>query len=198
MTIGDIIKSYRAEHHISQDIIANRAGVSKAYISILERNVNPKTGQPPVASLKTINSIAKAIGSDFDSIFDQLDDDIKIAVGEQIPVRNGLKIKDKIKKRIPDYEASLKDISIDSWTYATLILFAQKNNRTLQEEIEDRLYQSLESDIDDMVCAEDHTIQFEMAARNGEGCTIKTSKENVDAAAKERQRLLEDDDQPDL
>ena len=69
MTLGDIIKEYRTSHGLSQDAIAERSGLSKAYISILERNRNPKTGEPPVASLKTINSIAVAINSDFDSIF---------------------------------------------------------------------------------------------------------------------------------
>lgn len=41
-------------------------------------------------------------------------------------------------------------------------------------------------------------IQFGLAARDGEGDVITATKETVDAAAKERQRLLEDDDQPDL
>lgn len=41
-------------------------------------------------------------------------------------------------------------------------------------------------------------IQFSLAARDGEGDVITATKETVDAAAKERQRLLEDDDQPDL
>lgn len=41
-------------------------------------------------------------------------------------------------------------------------------------------------------------IQFGLAARDGEGDVITATKETVDAAAKERQRLLEDVDQPDL
>lgn len=85
MTLGDIIKEYRTSHGLSQDVIAERSGLSKAYISILERNRNPKTGEPPVASLKTINSIADAINSDFDSIFSKLDPDLKVSIGEQLP-----------------------------------------------------------------------------------------------------------------
>ena len=45
MTLGDIIKEYRTSHGLSQDAIAERSGLSKAYISILERNRNPKTGE---------------------------------------------------------------------------------------------------------------------------------------------------------
>ena len=85
MTLGDIIKEYRISHGLSQDVIAERSGLSKAYISILERNRNPKTGEPPVASPKTINSIATAINSDFDSIFSKLDPDLKVSIGEQLP-----------------------------------------------------------------------------------------------------------------
>lgn len=85
MTVGQIIKAYRTEHGLSQDDMAERTGLSKSYISILERNRNPKTGEPPVASLKTIKLVAQAIGSDFDSIFSQLDSDLKIAIGEQLP-----------------------------------------------------------------------------------------------------------------
>ena len=58
MTLGDIIKEYRTESGLSQDVIADRSGLSKAYISILERNRNPKTGEPPVVSIKTVNLLA--------------------------------------------------------------------------------------------------------------------------------------------
>lgn len=88
MTLGEIIKAYRLEHKISQDIIAERSRLSKAYISILERNINPKTNEPPVATPKTINAIAAAINSDFDTIFNLLDDDLKISIGEQMPNSN--------------------------------------------------------------------------------------------------------------
>lgn len=40
MTLGDVISKYRAEHGISMDKFAELSGISKAYISILERNRN--------------------------------------------------------------------------------------------------------------------------------------------------------------
>lgn len=85
MTLGQIIKQYREEHGMSQDAIAKRSGLSKAYISILERNINPASGEAPGLTPKTINQIAKAINSDFDTVFSELDDDIKISVGKQLP-----------------------------------------------------------------------------------------------------------------
>jgi len=85
MTLGEIIKEYRVSHKLSQDVIAARSGLSKAYISVLERNVNPKTHLPPEASLKTINSVARAINCDFEDIYEKLDDEIKLSLSEHIP-----------------------------------------------------------------------------------------------------------------
>lgn len=85
MTLGEIIKEYRASQGLSQDAIADRSGLSKAYISILERNKNPKTGVAPIPSLKTINAIAIAINSDFDTIFSRLDPDFQVTIGDQLP-----------------------------------------------------------------------------------------------------------------
>ena len=85
MTLGQIIKAYRDEHGLSQDAIAEKANLSKAYISVLERNKNPKTGKPPVVTPKTINSIADALNTTFDAIFAELDKDIRVSVEEQLP-----------------------------------------------------------------------------------------------------------------
>ena len=56
MTLGQIIRAYREENHMSMDDFSRSSGLSKAYISQLENNLNPKTGEPPVPS---INSIKK-------------------------------------------------------------------------------------------------------------------------------------------
>lgn len=85
MTLGQIIKAYRDERGLSQDAIAEKANLSKAYISVLERNKNPKTGKPPVVTPKTINSIAGALNTTFDAIFAELDKDIRVSVEEQLP-----------------------------------------------------------------------------------------------------------------
>ncbi len=87
MTLGEIIKEYRKKHKLSQDVIAARSGLSKAYISVLERNVNPRTGAPPVPSPKTINAIATALGCDFWQIFERLDEKLKEQVSSQLPYR---------------------------------------------------------------------------------------------------------------
>lgn len=42
MTLGDIIKRYRNDHALSMDAFSERSGISKAYISLLEKNRHPK------------------------------------------------------------------------------------------------------------------------------------------------------------
>lgn len=101
VTLGEIIKEYRGQHGLSQDAIASASNLSKAYISILERNRNPKTGEPPIASLKTIKAIAKAIGSDFDTVFSKLDPDIKVSLSEQLPPASTATIPYSISHKAP-------------------------------------------------------------------------------------------------
>lgn len=38
MTLGEIIKKYRHDHSLSMDAFAAMSGLSKSYISILEKN----------------------------------------------------------------------------------------------------------------------------------------------------------------
>ena len=63
MILGDLIKEYRREHGYSMDQFAKMSGLSKAYISILERNVNPVNNKPVIPSLETIKAVAQAINT---------------------------------------------------------------------------------------------------------------------------------------
>lgn len=61
MTLGDCIKEYREEHGLSQRQFSEACGLSNAYISILEKNVNPKTNEPPVPTLGAYKKIANVM-----------------------------------------------------------------------------------------------------------------------------------------
>lgn len=73
MTLGTLIRAYRDEHQMTMQEFASRCGLSKAYISMLERNRNPKSGKPPIPSLETIRSISASIGMDFNQVIALLD-----------------------------------------------------------------------------------------------------------------------------
>lgn len=79
MTLGDIIKKYRTEHKINMRDFASLSGLSRAYISMLERNINPTTGKPIAPSIEVIKKVADAMGEEFDSIFNQIDGDVTIS-----------------------------------------------------------------------------------------------------------------------
>lgn len=81
MTLGDYIKNYRAAHKYSMDDFARQTGMSKAYISILERNYNPSTGKAAVPSLNTIKQVASATGVNFNDLISMLDPDQEVFLG---------------------------------------------------------------------------------------------------------------------
>jgi len=80
MTLGDYIKEYRQAHKQSMDDFARRAGMSKAYVSILERNYNPSTGKAAVPSLETIKRVATATSVDFNDLIAMLDNDLEVSL----------------------------------------------------------------------------------------------------------------------
>lgn len=78
MTLGEIIKSYRETNKLSMDDFAKASGISKTYISMLEKNVNKKNGKEIVPTIETIGKAAKGMFMSFDELFDMLGDDTKV------------------------------------------------------------------------------------------------------------------------
>lgn len=81
--LGDLIKEYRTTHKMSMDVFAKMSGISKAYISMLENDRNPKTGKPIEPSLEIYIAVAKATGKTLE--------DIMIEAGNEAMVRLGKK-----------------------------------------------------------------------------------------------------------
>ncbi len=80
MTLGDYIKEYRSVHKLSMDDFASRSGMSKAYVSILERNYNPSTGKAAIPSLETIKRVATATSVDFNDLIAMLDENLEVSL----------------------------------------------------------------------------------------------------------------------
>lgn len=80
MTLGDYIKNYRSIHKCSMDEFAKRTGLSKAYVSILERNFNPSTGKAAIPSLDTVKRVSSATNVDFNDLIAALDNDQEIVL----------------------------------------------------------------------------------------------------------------------
>lgn len=75
MTLGDVIKQFRTERGWSMDKFAQESNLSKAYVSILERNCNPSTGKPAIPSLETIKAAAAAMNMDVNYLISVVDPD---------------------------------------------------------------------------------------------------------------------------
>lgn len=79
MTLGEIIKKYRSIHNLSMDAFSEKSGISKAYISLLEKNRHPKTGKPIAPSIQSIKQAADGMDMDFNTLFSMIDGDVKIS-----------------------------------------------------------------------------------------------------------------------
>lgn len=72
MTLGDVIAEYRKSTGMSMERFAELSGMSKAYISILERNKTPR-GDEPSPSFEKYRSVANAVGLDVDELIRKVD-----------------------------------------------------------------------------------------------------------------------------
>mgnify|MGYP003308391292 CR=1 FL=1 len=76
MNLGEYIKEYRQEHGVSQRGFAAISGLTNGYISMLENNKHPKTGEPIAPTLETYKKVAVATGLSFDDLIAMIDDNI--------------------------------------------------------------------------------------------------------------------------
>ena len=89
MTLGDVIKAYRIEHGLSMDEFAKQSTLSKGYISMLEKNKNPKTGKAITPSILTYQCIAKAMSTTIETLMKTVDSGQLVSIATN-PVSNKL------------------------------------------------------------------------------------------------------------
>lgn len=81
MHLGDVIKRYRSEHgRMSMQSFADKCGLSKGYIAMLERNVNSKTGEPVVPSIETFIKVASAMDMTLDELTNIVDENQPVSL----------------------------------------------------------------------------------------------------------------------
>lgn len=78
MTIGEIIKDYRRKYSITMDDFAQMSGLSKGYISMLEKNENPRTKLPIMPTTKTLQAVSGALNISVSELMDKLGDKTEI------------------------------------------------------------------------------------------------------------------------
>lgn len=80
MYIGEWIKQYREEKEMSMQQFAEACGCTKAYISLLEKVVNPNSKKPISPTIDTVKNIAKVAGLSVDEFLKVLDGEQPITV----------------------------------------------------------------------------------------------------------------------
>ncbi len=75
MKLGEFIKSYRDKTKLTMQEFADRAGLSKGYISMLEKNQHPQSQRPLTPSLETYQKVASAASLTLDELITLLDGD---------------------------------------------------------------------------------------------------------------------------
>ena len=80
MTLGDIVHAYRKAHKMTMQEFADRALLSKGYISILEKGVNPRNGQPITPSIETFVHLARVMGMTTSELQAKLADETPVDV----------------------------------------------------------------------------------------------------------------------
>ena len=91
MTVGELIQQYCLSHGITNQQFAELSHVSKAYVSMLVNGKNPKTGKPPIPSVKTYQKIADAMGITLQDLLHETENDTPsyyhtIPSGHQAPI----------------------------------------------------------------------------------------------------------------
>ena len=61
------------------DAFSSQSGISKAYISLLEKNKHPKTGEPITPSIQIIKQAAEGMGIDFNILFNKIEGNVDIS-----------------------------------------------------------------------------------------------------------------------
>ena len=80
MNIKEYVYNYRKEHGLSMQAFGDMCGLSRAYISILEKGINPTTGKAFIPTIDTLKKIADVTSTDLDSLLKMLDDSQSVMV----------------------------------------------------------------------------------------------------------------------
>lgn len=180
MHLGDIIKNYRTENNLSMDYVAQKSGLSKGYISMLEKNKNPRTGNPIVPSLETIKCISDVVGIELDCIIKMLgDQDISLEKGKPDLAAYGITIDDL--NLIEDYHKLDMEDKIEARSNIKYLLKNDKYESSKLETLGTKLQTSLP-----------------VAARNGQNevkhYTEEQAKEQLEFLKKYHPELLPDEE----
>lgn len=90
MKIGLYVKHYRERHKLSMQEFADKADLSKGYISMLEKGKHPQNDREIVPSIETVNKIAKAMNLSIDELLARIDGNQMIDISRDRPLPSNI------------------------------------------------------------------------------------------------------------
>lgn len=82
MKFGEIIRVFRKNNKMTMQEFADKAGLSKGYISMLEKNQHPQSQRRLVPSFETYLKVANAMNMSIDELVALLDDNETVRLNE--------------------------------------------------------------------------------------------------------------------
>nr|DAM94843.1 MAG TPA: helix-turn-helix domain protein [Caudoviricetes sp.] len=101
MTIGEYVKQYRKSQGLSMQAFGEKCNLSRAYISILEKGINPTTGKAFAPTIETLNKIAEVTGVTIDTLLPMLDSNQLVTVNA--PASSSLSLTQQEETHIKKY-----------------------------------------------------------------------------------------------
>lgn len=132
MNIKEYVYNYRKEHSLSMQAFGDMCGLSRAYISILEKGINPTTGKPFIPTIDTLKKIAEVTGTDLDSLLKMLDDSQPVIVN--IPPAPMLQLTDQEKTMIKKYRQLNADGKLVIDNQIDFLLYKQEQSAEKEEQ----------------------------------------------------------------
>lgn len=84
MTLGSLIKEYRIKHNMTMQEFSDLSGLSKGYISMLEKNKHPQNNREIIPSIDTFNKVAQAMRISLNELLEAVNSNQLINIGDKI------------------------------------------------------------------------------------------------------------------
>lgn len=85
MTLPNLVKTYRKQNNLTMQEFADRCGLSKAYISMLEKGKHPQNATNLRPNIETLDKLAKGMGMSFDDFAMVLKGETVVTVNDDVP-----------------------------------------------------------------------------------------------------------------
>lgn len=78
MKLSEVISNYRSAHNLTVEEFAEKCGLSKGYISMIERGINPRNNKPISPTIDSVRKIAHGMSMSINELIPMLDSDTTI------------------------------------------------------------------------------------------------------------------------